>query len=118
MAKTQATRTPAAKTVTAAPTSAMAQMAATVQATPEPAKTAPKTIALRGGQAVSQVALTGAPYRTGAPHNAQWWDTLCKSLKEGPQPVTTLLLSQAQPQGVPAHFIGYALRRGYLKSVA
>ena len=82
------------------------------------APAAPVTIALRGGPAVSQVALTGAVYRTTAPHNQQWWLALSAKLKDTTLPVAGLLLNETNKDGVPAHFIGYALRRGYLKSVA
>ena len=120
---------PATKTITkpakqaaakAAPAqaSAMGQMAATVAALPAPVATPAKTVALRGGPAVSSVALTGAVYRTTAPHNQQWWLALSKSLAAGPVAVSGLLLTPEQPQGIPAHFVGYALRRGYLKAVA
>lgn len=111
MAKKIATPKPAADAIT--------KMAETVvAAAPVAAPAAPKTIALRGGQAVSQVALTGAVYRTTAPHNQQWWKALSDKLQAGPVAVSGLLLTPDQPQGVPTHFIGYALRRGYLKSVA
>lgn len=109
---------PAAKATPVATAAPLATMAATLAAAPAPAPAPAKTIALRGGQAVAQVALTGTAYRTGAPHNALWWATLCTALANGPQPVAGVLASPTNPTGVPAHFVGYALRRGYLKAVA
>lgn len=75
----------------------------------------PQTVALRGGQAVAQVVLTGKAYRTAAPHNVQWWQTIAKAATPGPAPVASMLVSPTNPQGVPAHFVGYCLRRGYLQ---
>lgn len=74
------------------------------------------TVALRGGLAVGRVQLTGKPYRTAAAHNRAWWDALCAALATGPAPVAPLLASQTNPQGVPSHFVGYVMRRGYLKA--
>lgn len=82
-----------------------------------PVAPAPQTIALRGGLAITNVKLTGAVYRVGAPHNAIWWQYLAKELAAGPQPVAGLLFSQANPNGAPAAFIGYVVRRGYLAAV-
>ena len=93
---------------------AFAALLATVVATPTVAAPAATSVALRGGIAIANVRLSGAPYRTGAPHNAQWWATLQAKLAAGPAPVAALLLAPANPAGVPAHFVGYALRRGYL----
>lgn len=77
---------------------------------------APPTVALRGGQAVAQVTLTGKPYRTAAPHNQQWWATVTSAATPGPAPVAAMLASPTNANGVPAHFIGYCLRRGYLQA--
>lgn len=95
----------------------------TAQTLPAPAAKAAKpatTVALRGGPAVATVALTGNPYRTGAAHNAAWWQALCAAIAsgKGQTAVAPLLATPANPAGVPAHFVGYALRRGYLKAVA
>lgn len=81
--------------------------------TPQPAA-APATVALRGGAAVAQVVLTGKPYRTAAPHNQQWWRTITTAAAAGPAAVAALAVSPSNPQGVPLHFVGYCLRRGYL----
>lgn len=100
--------------------SAIAQ-AAKVLSTPAAAPVAPakaKVVALRGGAAVASIALTGTPYRTGAPHNKVWWDKLVAACGKSSAPVAPLLETPANPTGVPSHFIGYALRRGYIKAVA
>ena len=89
----------------------------TKAATPAPVAPAPApaAVALRGGPAVQRVALTGKAYRTGAKHNADWWATvqaLCAQddgTGRTDAPVAALV-----EKGVPTHFIGYALRRGYL----
>ncbi len=96
----------------------LAALAATLVATAPAAPAAkPATVALRGGPAVQSIALTGNPYRTGAAHNASWWATLTAALAAGPQPVAPLL-GDGSNGTVPAHFVGYTLRRGYLKAVA
>lgn len=81
--------------------------------TPQPAA-APATVALRGGAAVAQVVLTGKAYRTAAPHNQQWWKAITAAAAAGPAAVAALAVSPTNPQGVPLHFVGYCLRRGYL----
>jgi hypothetical protein len=87
----------------------------TVAKAPAAPAAKPETVALRGGQAVAQVTLTGKAYRTAAPHNVQWWKTVTeKCAGDKPAAVADMLVSKDNPQGVPAHFIGYALRRGYL----
>lgn len=69
----------------------------------------PATVALRGGPAVQRVALTGKLYRSAAAHNTDWWKQVQAACASGPAPVATLLEAK-----VPAHFIGYTMRRGYL----
>lgn len=116
-----ATRTPTKPApVAQAPASPM-PTAATLPAAAAPAKAA--TVALRGGAAVAQVALTGKAYRTAAPHNQQWWGVLQKAMVATPAnggnvvPVAPLLAGPNNPAGVPAHFVGYCLRRGYLQAM-
>lgn len=71
---------------------------------------APKTVALRGGAAVSKVKVKeGAKYNTKAEHNMKWWNHLMTTCKDNGAAVTDLT------KEVPAHFIGYCLRRGYLE---
>lgn len=119
MATSKSTSRKSAAASKAAPTSAPA---APVQAasplptptTPTPAAAPAPTVALRGGAAVAKVVLTAKPYRTAAPHNQQWWKAITTAAAGGPANVAALVVSQSNPQGVPAHFIGYCLRRGYL----
>lgn len=96
------------------PAGAIANMAATVAAAPAPAPVKAVTVALRGGAAVQAIKLSGTAYRTGAAHNASWWKTLQEKLADGVQPVAPLI-GDGSNGTVPAHFIGYALRRGYLQ---
>ena len=81
--------------------------------TPAPVAQAPAapapTVALRGGPAVQQVALTGKLYRSAAAHNTDWWKQVQAACASAPAPVAALLEAK-----VPAHFIGYTMRRGYL----
>lgn len=100
----------------AKPVSAMAQAATTLQAQAAPAAVKPVTVALRGGAAVKTIKLSGTAYRTGAAHNASWWKTLQGKLAGGAQPVAPLI-GDGSNSTVPAHFISYTLRRGYLQSV-
>lgn len=113
-------QTAPSKGVVSKPQSAIANMAATVASTPQAAPVAskPQTVALRGGIAVTNIALTGTPYRVGAPHNAVMWAYLQKQLEKGPVAVSSVLQTPTNTAGVPGHFVGYALRRGYLKAVA
>lgn len=67
---------------------------------------APATVALRGGPAVATVRLTGKPYRSAAKHNTDWWATITAA-KGG-------AVQELIKAGVPSHFIGYTMRRGYL----
>lgn len=90
---------------------------ATPPAAPAPAPK-PATVALRGGAAVASVKLAGKVYRTAAPHNQQWWKVLSEAgAGEKTIPVASVAVSPTNPQGVPLHFIGYCLRRGYLTEV-
>jgi hypothetical protein len=83
--------------------------------TPSTAKAQPaKVVALRGGAAVGKVKLTDKAYRTAAPHNVQWWATITRACAKGPATVADMLVGPNNPQGVPAAFVGYAMRRGYL----
>lgn len=94
----------------------MARKQATQPAT-QPA-TAPATapaVALRGGPAVTYVQVNPATvYHSKAPHNVAWWQAITSAATAAPAPVAALVATQANPQGVPGHFVGYCLRRGYL----
>jgi len=72
----------------------------------------PKTVALRGGAAVTRIVIKeGVKYSTKAEHNQNWWNALVKSCKE-PASVEEVI----KREQVPSHFIGYCLRRGYLQA--
>jgi hypothetical protein len=73
-------------------------------------------VALRGGLAVAAVLATGKPYRTAAAHNRAWWASVQAATAAGPAPVATLCAQAPAGPAVPAHFIGYCLRRGYLRA--
>lgn len=94
------------------PQGALAQAAATLGATApaQPASVAPTVVALRGQAAVASVQIkAGAVYKTKAPHNLDWWAIITKAAASQPAAVADLCKA-----GVPSHFIGYTLRRGYL----
>lgn len=98
---------------------ALAQVAQQLQATmaaaqPAPATPAPVTVALRGGMAIAAVRLTNKPYRVGAPHNVAWWQQCTQAIAQGNGSTTVQALLQA---GVPAPFVGYVVRRGYMAPV-
>lgn len=99
--------------VATTPVDPMQALAATVvQAAPAATVAAPAVVALRGQAAVTAVAIkAGAVYRTKAVHNMDWWATITKATAAGPAKVADLTKA-----GVPSHFIGYTLRRGYLVS--
>lgn len=94
---------PATKTVAAKPATKTVAAPAPVVAAPAP------VVALRGGPAVQAVTLTGKPYRSAAAHNTGWWQQIAQAVAAGPAPVADLVKA-----GVPTHFIGYTMRRGYL----
>lgn len=89
-------------------------IAAIATAAPVVAKIAkPKTVALRGGAAIATVNTAGAkPYRTAAKHNADWYATVQSACAKGAAPVADLIEA-----GVPSHFLGYCVRRGYVVGV-
>lgn len=98
---------------------ALAAMAAQLQA-PAPAPVAPapapvQAVALRGGLAIVAVRATTALYRTSAPHNVAWWALVQQQLAAGGGVATVPALLAA---GVPAPFVGYVVRRGYLAATA
>ena len=108
---TKATGTKPATQPAASP---MASMAAIVTAAPvAPVAPAPVAVALRGGLAVAAVALGTKPYNSKAPHNVDWWATINKQLANGkPAAVAEIVAAK-----VPTHFVGYCVRKGYLKAV-
>lgn len=60
--------------------------------------------------AVQLVKLTGKPYRTAAKHNQEWWASIVGV--SGPEQMASVQALAAAK--VPAHFVGYCVRRGYL----
>lgn len=100
--------------VQAAPTSPLAAMAATLVAAPVAVAPAP-TVAVRGGLAIANVVLTGKPYRVAAQHNMAWWATVQATAQAAGGTAGVAALVAA---GVPAPFVGYVVRRGYLQAVA
>lgn len=88
----------------------------TVEQPAQAAPEAPKTVALRGGIAVATVKLAGKKYATKAPHNLEWWGAITKACADDKAANVADLVKAAKDggAGVPAHFIGYCMRRGYL----
>jgi len=80
-------------------------------------QTAAPVVALRGGVAISHVVLGSQVYRTKAPHNQAWWATIQAGIAAAGSSglaVAPLLQTPANPQGIPAPFFGYCVRRNYL----
>ena len=110
--KAPARKAPARKAASKAPS---APVAAQTVATPAPTPT--PVVAVRGGLVLQAVALVpGKVYKTKAPHNQAWWALLAAACAAGPAAVNPLLATQANPAGVPMHFVGYCVRRGYLQA--
>lgn len=125
MAKTRKTLTTRAQAAQPAPSdvtpvaAAVPQQDQTVAAPAPKAASKPVTVALRGGAAVAQVALVpGATYRTKAAHNVAWWQAIGAAVQagQGKAAVAQLVAQAPAGAGVPAHFVGYCLRRGYLQA--
>lgn len=94
----------------------IAQAAAVLASAPVAVKPAKVVqVALRGGPVVTTVAINPkTPYRTAAAHNIAWWSQIQAACAAGPAVLAPLLCTPANPGGVPTHFIGYAVKRGYL----
>lgn len=105
-----AQQTPVVDAVQQNPLAAMAAALATPAAS-SAAPQQPQTVALRGGLAIASVVLTGKPYRVAAPHNVAWFATISKlaAASGGTASVQAIVAA-----GVPAPFVGYVVRRGYL----
>lgn len=115
-----------------------AKAAAPVQAaSPMPTPAAP-VVAPVVAPAAPVVNLRGLPvalrlnpakvYRTGAAHNAHWWANVVAACAKGPASTAALLQgatgaaamhgpTATTATGAPGHFLGYAVRRGYLLAV-
>ena len=94
------------KAVTATPTAPATPFSGLLAAPTAPAKAqvakAPKNAALR-------VVMGTKPYRVACPHNNAWWQAVTAALAGGPATV-----AQVVQAGVPSHFVGYVVRKGYL----
>lgn len=122
---TKAAATKAAATKAAAPPAPLAQVAATLAATLAPATNAQgvPSAALRGLPATLRVN-PAQTYHTKAAHNLHWWQNIVQACTQGGGSASTAtLLAGAQGSvagnystatGAPGHFIGYAVRKGYL----
>lgn len=51
--------------------------------------------------------------RVKAKHNQDWWDAILKGIEDG-KPARAII----EDSKVPAHFVGYAVRRGWLTQVS
>jgi hypothetical protein len=115
MAKSQAGKgLSAAKRAAKAPSPVTVTPAAPAAPVAAPAAPAPAVVPLRGGLAIASVKLTGKAYRVGAPHNQAWWQQCQSAVAAGNGQASVAALVQA---GVPAIFVGYVVRRGYMASV-
>ncbi len=104
------TSTKATKSTKPAAVKAASKAPIVAQATTPAAQPQTPAVALRGGPAVAKVRLTGKAYRSAAKHNTDWFAQITgAATQEQAAPVADLLKA-----GVPSHFIGYTLRRGYL----
>lgn len=108
----RAAKAPGKVTVSKPAAQPLAALVAAVTAQPAPAAPAkPVTVALRGGAAISTVKLTGKAYRVGAAHNKAWWDQCTAAVAAGNG---TAAVADMIKAGVPAIFVGYVVRRGYM----
>lgn len=72
---------------------------------------APVVVPVRGGLAIASVKLTGKQYRVAAQQNQGWWTQVQAGVAAGKGTAAVADLVKA---GVPAPFVGYVVRRGYL----
>lgn len=94
-------------------TKVQADAAPVADAAPAPAPaSAPTAVPVRGGAKITAVRLTDKAYRSAAAHNTDWWAKVTAACGKDSATVATLV-----DKGVPAHFIGYTVRRGYLTQV-
>lgn len=103
----------ASKAAAKAPSPVTVVQAAPAAAAPvqAPAPAAAPVVPVRGGLAIASVKLTGKVYRVGASHNAGWWQQVQHTVAAGNGTASVAALVAA---GVPATFVGYTVRRGYL----
>ena len=123
--QTTAAKTTARKTAGKAPQeapNALQALAATLAPASQPVAAsapqdppkAPPVVALRGGPAIASVKLTGKNYRVGAKHNQEWWALCQKACAEGNG--TASVEKLVKDLDVPAIFVGYVIRRGYMQA--
>jgi hypothetical protein len=103
MAKARNTTAVAPTTKATAPATPFSGLLA-AQTAPAKAQVAkaPKNAALR-------VVVGPKPYRVACPHNNAWWAQVTGTLASGPATVQAIVQA-----GVPSHFVGYVVRKGYL----
>jgi hypothetical protein len=89
-----------------------ADAAPVADAAPAPAPAPTAAVPVRGGAKITAVRLTDKAYRSAAAHNTDWWAKVTAACGKDSATVATLV-----DKGVPAHFIGYTVRRGYLTQV-
>jgi hypothetical protein len=70
-------------------------------------------VAKQPKNATLRVVMGPKPYKVACEHNNAWWAIIGKALAQGPATV-----AQVVEQGVPSHFVGYAVRKGYLVAAA
>ena len=123
------------KQTTRAPRAAKAPKQAAQAASPLPTVAQPVAPATNA-QGVPSATLRGLPakvainpaqvYRSKAAHNVHWWTNVQAACAQGPASTAALLAgaqgsvagNYATATGAPGHFVGYAVRRGYLLAVA
>jgi hypothetical protein len=75
----------------------------------------PAPVAVRNGTSLQTVTYGPKPYRVQAGKNVAWWAQLTAGLQaNNPLTLAPILETQANPSGVPNHFVYYCLRNGYL----
>lgn len=98
-----------APTPAAQPTGAIAALPAPLPALPAPLPTAYSMRSLRGGGLTITIA-PGKPYRVAAPLCVAWYAQVQAVWQATGQRAT---VAQMLAAGVPSHFVGYMLRRGW-----
>ena len=92
---------------------AVASVPAKLVAAPANAVPHPKLVFTypKATQAPASVTLGTKPYKVKAEHNIAMWQRVVRAIAEGEGKATWTALAEA---GVPAHFVGYCVRRGNL----
>ena len=123
-ASTKPSKGTSTKPATQAPAGPLAALAATLAATPAPVAAKPAVQATVRGLPTHVSVRAGATYRTKAEHCVARWAAVVAACAAGGGKASTAALmapctagAQAHNYtgpGVPAHFITYCVRRGYL----